>query len=159
RSLSVELERALARDLNRGGRMLAISALVAFGWAGLVPLAGAVVATGRVVVQSSVKKVQHPHGGIVAAIAVRNGAKVRAGDELARLDQTTARANLQVVARQLDEIRMRIARLTAERDGASTPRWPTQWIAHIEPAERDQLLASELTFFAARATARRGQQE
>ena len=111
-----DLERAFARELRRGGRMLAIAAVVVLGWAGFVPLSGAVVVAGRLVVQSSVKKVQHPQGGIVASILVRNGTKVAAGEELVRLDQTSARSNLQVVARQLDEVRMRIARLTAERD-------------------------------------------
>ena len=154
-----DLERAFARELRRGGRMLAIAAIVVLGWAGFVPLSGAVVVAGRLVVQSSVKKVQHPQGGIVASILVRNGTKVAAGEELARLDQTSARSNLQVVARQLDEVRMRIARLTAERDNLPTPRWPTKSAAQLDNAERGQLLASEQDFFAARASTRRGQQE
>ena len=154
-----DLERAFARELRRGGRMLAIAAIVVLGWAGFVPLSGAVVVAGRLVVQSSVKKVQHPQGGIVASILVRNGTKVAAGEELARLDQTSARSNLQVVARQLDEVRMRIARLTAERDNLPTPHWPTKSAAQLDNAERGQLLASEQDFFAARASTRRGQQE
>src|SRR5262245_11995908 len=153
------LERAFARELHRGRRMLAIAAVLLVGWAGFVPLSGAVVVAGRLVVQSSVKKVQHPQGGIVASINVRNGSKVSAGEELIRLDQTAARANLQVVARQLDEIRLRIARFKAERDNVTTPRWPTEWVAHLDAAERDQLLASEEDLFAARASTRRGQQE
>jgi len=153
------LERALARELHRGRRMLTIAAVLLVGWAGLVPLSGAVVVAGRLVVQSSVKKVQHPQGGIVASISVRNGSKISAGEELIRLDQTAARSNLQVVARQLDEVRLRIARLRAERDNVATPRWPTQWVAQLDAAERDQLLASEEDLFAARAGTRRGQQE
>jgi HlyD family secretion protein len=157
--VSQDLERAFAREFRRGGRMLAFAAIVVLGWAGIVPLSGAVVVAGRLVVQSSVKKVQHPQGGIVASILVRNGTKVAAGEELARLDQTSARSNLQVVARQLDEVRTRIARLTAERDNLPTPRWPTKSAAQLDNAERAQLLASEQDFFAARASTRRGQQE
>jgi HlyD family secretion protein len=157
--VSQDLERAFAREYRRGGRMLAIAVIVVLGWAGIVPLSGAVVVAGRLVVQSSVKKVQHPLGGIVASILVRNGTKVAAGEELARLDQTSARSNLQVVARQLDEVRMRIARLTAERDNLPTPRWPTKSAAQLDNAEREQLLASEQDFFAARASMRRGQKE
>jgi HlyD family secretion protein len=153
------LERALARELRRGRRMLTIAAVLLVGWAGLVPLSGAVVVAGRLVVQSSVKKVQHQQGGIVASINVRNGSKVSAGDELVRLDQTAASSNLQVVSRQLDEVRFRIARLRAERDNVATPRWPTQWVAQLDAAEREQLLASEQDLFAARAGTRRGQQE
>ena len=153
------LERALARELRRGTRMLAAAAVVVFGWAGFVPLSGAVVIAGRLVVQSSVKKVQHPQGGVVSSILVRNGAAVVAGDEVVRLDQTSARANLQVVARQLDEVRLRMARLTAERDNASAPNWPTRLMAQLSSEEREQLVASEQEFFAARTRTRRGQQE
>jgi HlyD family secretion protein len=158
-SVHQQLERALTRELHRGRRMLAIAAVLLVGWAGFVPLSGAVVVAGRLVVQSSVKKVQHPQGGIVASIKVRDGSKISAGDELIRLDQTAARSNLQVVARQLDEARLRIARLTAERDNLTTPRWPTEWVAQLDAAERDQLRASEEDLFAARAATRRGQQE
>jgi HlyD family secretion protein len=153
------LERALARELHRGRRVLTIAAVLLVGWAGLVPLSGAVVVAGRLVVQSSIKKIQHPQGGIVASINVRNGSKVYAGDELVRLDETAARSNLQVVSRQLDEARLRIARLRAERDNVATPRWPTEWVAQLDAAERDQLLASEDDLFAARAGTRRSQQE
>ena len=154
-----DLERAFARELRRGSRMLAIGAVVVLGWAGFVPLSGAVVVAGRLVVQSSVKKVQHPLGGIVASILVHNGTKVAAGEEVVRLDQTSARSNLQVVARQLDEVRMRIARLIAERDNLPTPQWPTKSTAQLDGTERGQLLASEQDFFVARASTRRGQQE
>jgi HlyD family secretion protein len=127
-------------------------------WAGFVPLSGAVIVAGSLVVQSSVKKVQHPAGGVVSAIFVHNGSKVKAGDELLRLDKTSAHANLQVIARQLDESRLRIARLNAERDG-SEPRWPAEISAELRAAERNRLLASEQDIFAQRATARRGQRE
>ena len=53
---------------------------------------------------------------------------VEAGQELVRLDETSARTNLQVIARQLDEFRLRIARLIAERDGAE-PNWPVSMAA------------------------------
>ncbi|MBS0242842.1 MAG: HlyD family type I secretion periplasmic adaptor subunit, partial [Proteobacteria bacterium] len=124
-----------------------------------MPISGAVVVSGSLVVQSSVKKVQHPQGGIVSAILVRNGSKVAGGDEVARLDQVAARANLQVVARQLDEVRLRIARHRAERDNLASPRWPTTQTAEIDPAERREMLASESGLFATRAGAHRSQQE
>src|SRR5581483_898540 len=158
-AVSHRLEHALARERRRGGRVLAIAAVIVLGWAGLVPLSGAVIVAGSVVVQSSVKKVQHPTGGILTQILVRNGSKVEAGDELARLDQTSARVNLQLVARQLDEVRVRIARLKAERDGRTAPLWPADAASQMDTAEREQLLSSERDLFSARATARRGQQE
>jgi HlyD family secretion protein len=140
-------------------RILALAAVVIFGWAGLVPLSGAVVVPGSIVVQSSVKKVQHPQGGIVAAILAKNGSKVGAGDELVRLDQTAAHANLQVVARQLDEVRLRIARLKAERDGLQAPSWPSAALAELHSSERAELLASERDLFVARTSTRQSQRD
>jgi HlyD family secretion protein len=153
------LERALAREGRRSSRILVFAGVVIFGWAAWVPLSGAVLVSGSLVMQSSVKKVQHAQGGIVAAILVHNGSKVAPGEELARLDQTSARANLQVVARQLDEVRVRLARLKAERDHLEAPRWPTELAAELDPAEQEELLASERGLFSARANARRGRQE
>jgi HlyD family secretion protein len=72
------------------------------GWAATSELAGAVIAQGTVVVDSNVKKVQHPTGGIVGEIFVRDGDRVAAGDLLLRLDDTITRAssmNLKFAAR------------------------------------------------------------
>ena len=99
-------------------------------WAATVDLAGAVMAAGSVVVDSSVKKVQHPTGGVVGAIYVKEGQHVEAGDVVVRLDETVTRANLQMVSKQLDEIAVRQARLTAEQDDRSEIAFP----ADISPA-------------------------
>jgi HlyD family secretion protein len=157
--MTERLERAFAREFRRGGQVLAVAAVIVLAWAGLVPLSGAIIVTGNLVVQSSVKKVQHPSGGVVTQVLVRNGSRVAPGEELAHLDQTSARTNLQVIARQLDEVRVRIARLVAERDHRPEPEWPTEMAAQMDTAERDRLIASERDLFAARSSARRGEQE
>jgi HlyD family secretion protein len=157
--ISKSYERALAGELRRGGRVLAVAAIVTVGWAGLMPLASAVVVPGTIVVRSSVKKVQHPAGGVVAEVFVHNGSKVKAGDPLLRLDETAVRANLQVIARQLDEVRLKIVRLVAERDGAEALNWPRASMAEVDPSERDRQLASEIGLFLTRMSARRSEQE
>ena len=86
-------------------------------WAILFPLSGAVVVPGTLVVESDVKKIQHPAGGVVANIPVSDGMHVRAGDLLLHLDETQLRTNAQVLTQQLDQMRVRLARLIAERDG------------------------------------------
>ena len=94
--------------------------LLVFGLGGLAvgtELAGAVVAAGIVAVEGSVKKVQHPTGGVVGEIHVRDGDRVKAGDVVIRLDETVARANLAMITKSLDELTARKARLEAERDG------------------------------------------
>ncbi|NJO33857.1 MAG: biotin/lipoyl-binding protein, partial [Rhodospirillales bacterium] len=65
---------------------------------------GAVIAPGTIVVEGSLKKVQHPQGGVVGAILVKTGDRVQAGDLLLRLDETQTRANLAIVRSQLTEL-------------------------------------------------------
>ncbi len=86
-------------------------------WAATTQIAGAVIAPGLVVVETNVKKVQHPTGGVVGELLVRNGADVKEGELLVRLDETVTRANLQVLTQQLDELLIQEARLKSERDG------------------------------------------
>ncbi len=42
------------------------------GWAATTEISGALIASGSLVVDSDVKKVQHPTGGVVGALNVRN---------------------------------------------------------------------------------------
>jgi HlyD family secretion protein len=152
------VHRAFERELRASLRVLVISTVVGGGWASFVPLSGAVVLPGSLVVESSVKKVQHPNGGVVAAISVRDGLHVEAGALLVRLDETQVRASGQVIANGLDQIRMRIARLTAERDGAEL-RVPPALAGRQDDPAIAQLVASERALFVARASTRRGQKE
>jgi len=150
--------RGYEAELRAALRVLVISAGIGGGWAVLVPLSGAVVLPGTLVVESSVKKVQHPNGGVVAAIDVRDGMHVEAGAPLLSLDETQVRASGQVIANGLDQARVRIARLTAERDGDALH--VPQSLAAREPDPLvAQLIASERALFAARASTRRGQKE
>jgi HlyD family secretion protein len=87
------------------------------GWAGTTLLSGALIASGSIVVDSNVKKVQHPSGGVVGELRVREGDRVKGGDIVARLDQTVTRANLAIITKGLDELSARKARLAGERDG------------------------------------------
>jgi HlyD family secretion protein len=156
-SLASATGRTYARELKVGLRVLAATTVIAGGWAALVPLAGAVVVPGNLVVQSNVKAIQHPTGGVVAEIPVRNGMRVKAGDLLLRLDATQAQASLQVITRQLDEFRARGARLVAERDGLARPDLHEELAPRIGESAVKALLAAESTLFQARATARESQ--
>jgi HlyD family secretion protein len=123
-------------------------------WAATVDLAGAVMAAGSVVVDSSVKKVQHPTGGIVGEIYVKEGQHVEAGDVLVRLDETVTRANLQMVTKQLDEIAVRQARLKAEQEDRPEIAFPADVLARRDDPVLGQIMASETALFENRKTAR-----
>ncbi|MGB8605305.1 HlyD family type I secretion periplasmic adaptor subunit [Bradyrhizobium sp.] len=158
-SLASRTGRSFEHELRTGLRVLIVAGLLGGGWIALMPLAGAVVVPGNLVVQSNVKTIQHPTGGVVAEIAVHNGMRVSAGDLLVRLDATQAQASLQVVSKQLDELRARIARLVAERDGLSRPEVPAELLARLTESTVNTLLASEETIFKARANARESQKD
>jgi HlyD family secretion protein/epimerase transport system membrane fusion protein len=98
------------------------------GWAALAPLDGAAIASGVLSVESSRKAVQHLEGGIVGAVLVRNGDFVDAGQPLIRLDETRPRAALEMLKVQRASALALTARLTAERDGDDTVRFPA-WLA------------------------------
>src|SRR5689334_4707423 len=127
------------------------------GWATTTQLSGAVIAQGLVVVDSSVKKVQHATGGIVGELRVREGDRVNEGDILVRLDETMTRANLQIVVRQLDELLARQARLEAERDGSPVIEPVDELTARMSDPAVAKLVAAEKTLFDARRAAREGQ--
>lgn len=126
-------------------------------WGAVAPLAGAVVASGAVVVDSNVKKVQHPSGGIIGQILVREGDRVQQGSLLLRLDQTVAQANLHIVANQLDRLAVRVARLRAERDGAAAMETPPSLVARLAEPDAAAVLAGERSLFESRCSVRDGQ--
>jgi HlyD family secretion protein len=158
-TLTVRTGRAYERELRVGLRVLLAGLFLGGGWLTLMPLAAAVVVPGNLVVQSNVKTIQHPTGGVVAEIPVHNGMRVAVGDLLLRLDPTQAKASLQVVSKQLDEARTRIARLVAERDGMPEPEVPVEMTRRMNETAVKDLLASEETLFKARASARNSQRD
>ena len=129
------------------------------GWAATTQLSGAVVAQGVVVVDSSVKKVQHATGGIVGELRVREGDRVNAGDILIRLDETQTLANATIVTKSLDELLARQARLEAERDGADQIVFPRALLQRTKDSnsEADRAIAAEQKLFELRRQARSGQ--
>ena len=92
------------------------------GWAALAPLDSAAVAQGVVKVAGERKLVQHLEGGIVSELHIKDGDVVKAGAVLVRLDDTQARAQLDLVRNRILSREALAARLRAERDGAKRYR-------------------------------------
>ncbi|GAB4386174.1 HlyD family type I secretion periplasmic adaptor subunit [Albidovulum sp.] len=121
-------------------------------WSVTTEIAGAVVASGQVEVEENRQVVQHPDGGVVAEIRVKNGDLVAPGDVLVRLDGTLLRSELGIVESQFYEILARRGRLEAERDGAARITFPAELAA--AGAERPgiaALMSGQERLFAARA--------
>jgi len=126
------------------------------GWAATTELAGAVVGSGTLVVDSYTKKVQHPTGGVVGELKVRDGAQVKAGDVIVRLDETVTRANLLIVVKSLDEQTARRARLEAERDDQEWLGFPADLVGRIADPDVARLIVGERKLFELRRVARAG---
>lgn len=127
------------------------------GWAATAEFSGAVVAHGSLVVESEVKKVQHPTGGVISELRVRDGDRVTAGDVIVRLDETVTQANLAVVRKALNEALAQQARLEAERDGVTDVVFPRELSTAAESSpDVAALLSGERRLFELRGTARSG---
>lgn len=125
-------------------------------WASTVEIAGAVVASGSVVVESYPKRVQHQEGGIVAAFLVRNEDRVEAGQILVRLDATDIAASLAVLESQWREALVREARLVAEIEGEDAFALPAPLADVAANEEVASLMSVEQQVFTARRTAQVG---
>jgi HlyD family secretion protein len=152
-------QKALRRSAIIGTSLIGLFGGTIGLWAASATLSGAVVAGGQFVVDSSSKKVQHPVGGIVGDLKVRDGDRVKEGDLLIRLDETVTRANLLVVSKQLDEFLARQARLEAERDGAAQVQTPAEFASRLDDPAIAKIVASERTLFEARRAAREAQKD
>ena len=152
-----EPRRSIRRHLVAGVAVVILLAGGLGGWATTTELSGAVIAQGLLVVDSNVKKVQHPTGGVVGELLVHDGSHVKAGDVLIRLDDTQTRANLAIVTNSLNELAARQARDEAERDGANIIIFPGDLLAREGDPQVAHAVDGERKLFDIRRMAREGQ--
>jgi HlyD family secretion protein len=117
-------------------------------WAVMANISGAIISSGQIAVESNRQVVQHPDGGVVSSIAVREGQAVEAGDVLITLDRTLQNSEAQILLDQLYELGARSARLEAERDGAETIAFPPEILsaAEADPEVADMISGQERLF-------------
>jgi HlyD family secretion protein len=127
------------------------------GWAATTRYHGAVIAPGLLVIETNVKKVQHPTGGVVGHLHVTDGMLVKVGDILIRLDETQARANLAIITKALDELAAHRARADAERDGADTISFPADLLERMNDPQVANVVNGERRLFEIRVAALAGQ--
>jgi HlyD family secretion protein len=156
-SLPIGVERAaVARwDAARPMRLgLAASLVLVFGlgaWAAFASISGAIIASGRVKVVSERQVLQHPDGGVVSVLNVREGDRVEAGDVLMVLDDRRLRAELAIVQSRLFETLARIGRLEAEQDIVDELRFAADLLAAAEQdGEIAALIEGQRRLFEAR---------
>lgn len=97
---------------------LALLALIGgvLTWSITTTIAGAIIASGQLEVESNRQIIQHPEGGVVGEIFVADGDVVEAGEILIRLDDTMLRSELAIIESQYYELIARRGRLRAESE-------------------------------------------
>jgi len=144
-------------DSARGAMMAGAAIMAAFflglgGWAAFAPLNSAAVAPAVVKVEGNRKSVQHLEGGIVKELRVSEGDKVATEQTLILLDDTQARAAVDVYSKQYDELTAQEARLIAERDGAAAVQFPQALIARRAEPDVAAIIAGQTNLFKSRRT-------
>ncbi len=151
-------EKETQRWVRIGLVMLASTVGVALLWSSTVPLSSAVLGAGVLKVDSSRKRIQHPEGGVVKEILVRDGTRVKAGDVLVRLDETRAGAAHGVVSGGRDVAEASLARLQAERDDRASISFPAELLKRAAGNDQlAQIIRAQQSIFEARRSARVGE--
>ncbi len=127
------------------------------GWAAMARLEGAVITPGVVKVDQNLKEVQHRDGGIIKALAIRQGDLVKEGQVLATLDDVQVKAELLIVRSQLAEALGRRARLIAERDNLPSITFPNELVGLASSA--DAVMQGERRLFTGNKVGRDSQKE
>lgn len=126
-------------------------------WSLLAPLQSAAIAQGVLAVDSQRKTIQHLEGGIVSEIRVTEGQQVDAGEVLVVLDDTQARARLELLNGRLRATRAQESRLIAEREGNSEITYNAALLELADTAAGAEIVQSQENIFAARRQALNGQ--
>ncbi len=122
-------------------------------WSVTTKIAGAIVTSGQVEVESNRQIVQHPQGGVVGEILVADGDRVEAGETLLRFDAVLTESELAVTEGQLFELLGQKSRLLAERDEAGAILFDPELVGVAESLPKvAELIQGQSALFAARRT-------
>ena len=152
------LEFPSRRPLLLGFLTLLVLCSGAFGWGAFASIVGAVIASGRVEVESRNQVVEHLDGGTVGAVLVKDGDRVEAGQVLVRLSGEKLHSEAALLEAEHTELVARRNRLETEFGDADAIAWDAALAAR---AESDPAVAAVLEgqgrLFRARRDSRAGQ--
>lgn len=152
-------ERSLRRFQIAGYASMFVMVGMLGGWSVLATLNGAVIASATIVAESNTKKIQHKEGGIVRQILVRDGDRVRPGQDLVILDDTETKADLGIVDALLVEALAKRARLEAQRDDAKVIEFPAELLARKGEPDVAKIMQGQIRLFDSRNIALTGKRD
>jgi HlyD family secretion protein len=115
------------RDLRFGVIVAVLFFVVLLGWAAFIPLDAGVRAPGTIAVSGNRQAVQHRDGGVVAAIHVREGQKVRQGQLLIEMAAPELKASERALTSDYLTLLAQRSRLMAERAGIGSFAPPVEY--------------------------------
>ena len=139
--------------IRKGLILLAVGFGGFLAWSLLVPLDEGVPAPAVIVLDQHSTQIQHPTGGVVHAVAVREGQMVHSGDVLIQLNDIGAKASADATRIEWISLRAQEARLLAEQTGAADITYPPDLLALREDATAQQQMALQRDLFLTRRRA------
>jgi len=136
----VDFESTMRSSSRRAMQLFGLLIVVFFVSMVLIPIGGAVVASGQVGVESRIKRIAHPNGGVIANIYVSNGDHVKEGDPLLRFDDNVSGTTSELSSLTVVQLLAQRARLDAERLGHSTVTFPAELVNSTEPGAREAMV-------------------
>jgi protease secretion system membrane fusion protein len=137
--------------------------MVAFGiflvWAVTAPMDEGVVIQGTVVVQGSRKAVQHPSGGVVSQILVREGDEVLEGDVVLKINPLGVDANFLQAENEFINALATYSRLLAERLDEKSIKWNTELLEMGKSAQVAEAMILQSALFSSRRSEYAGQRD
>jgi HlyD family type I secretion membrane fusion protein len=118
-------------------------------WSATAPVSGAAIASGSLQVEGRRQAVQHPYGGVIKSLNIREGERVEKGQVLMTLFDSEPGAKLEVLQAERDAALAREARLVAERDGHDELSFPVELTGRDDDGAR-QAMANARALLAAR---------
>ncbi|CCW18446.1 Type I secretion membrane fusion protein, HlyD [Sphingobium indicum BiD32] len=149
----------LMRSLRHAMLLMGILVIVLGGLAAFLPMASAVIGSGEVTVESRVRQIGHPTGGVIKDLPVREGTHVKKGQLLMALDNRVSSASAAMTGANIDQLEAREARLIAERDGLPAIIFPASLRSRAKDPAVAEIMRVEQRAFAFRRASRGGQEQ
>ena len=144
---------------QQAGKVVIVTFLIFVVWSVTAPLDQGVVVSGTMVVQGSRKAVQHPSGGVVLEILVREGDEVQKGDVVLRINSLSVDANLLQAENDFIYALATYSRLLAERLETKTIVWDPELLKLANNAQALQARTLQSALFFSRRSEYLGQRE
>ncbi len=130
----------IGHNLQKALKISGVLALVFAIWACFAHLESASIASGKVVVSSNRKSIQHLAGGRIKEIYVKEGEQVRKGAPLIQLDDTQEKVQRELISKEMDYVHAKMARLIAQVERRDTIQYPQKLLDKLDKKEVKEIL-------------------